>query len=117
MLAPSLSAIPGCASLIAAKLVGETAHVDRFHSKYAFARHNGTAPLPVWSSNGARHRLSRNGNRQLNAAIHRIALTQARCHPDARAPLARRKASGGGVRRCWWLRVVTIWWWGAAAAP
>lgn len=33
-------------------------------------------------------------DRQLNAAIHRIALTQARCHPDARALLARHKASG-----------------------
>ena len=59
-------------------------------------RRNGTAPLPVWSSNRARHRLSRTGNRQLNAAIHRIALTQARCHPDARALLAHRKASGDG---------------------
>ncbi|MFC9769584.1 transposase [Rhodococcus jostii] len=96
VLAPSLLAIPGSGPLIAAKLVGETAHVDRFRSKDAFARHNGTAPLPVWSSNRARHRLSRTGNRQLNAAIHRIALTQARCHPDARALLARRKASGDG---------------------
>ena len=48
VLAPSLLAIPGCGPLIAAKLVGETARVDRFHSKDAFARHNGTAPLPVW---------------------------------------------------------------------
>lgn len=44
----------------------------------ACARHNGTAPLPAWSSNKARHRLSRTGNRQLNAALHRIALTHAR---------------------------------------
>nr|WP_236952445.1 hypothetical protein [Kibdelosporangium phytohabitans] len=36
------------------------------------------------------------GNRQLNAALHRIALTQARCHPDARALLARRRARGDG---------------------
>jgi len=50
----------------------------------------------VWSSNRARHRLSRTGNRQLNAALHRIAMTQARCHPDARALLHRRKASGDG---------------------
>ncbi|SEC36974.1 Transposase IS116/IS110/IS902 family protein [Rhodococcus jostii] len=57
---------------------------------------NGTVPLPVWSSNRARHRFSRNGNRQLNAAIHRIALAQARCHPDTRALLAR-KASGDGT--------------------
>jgi hypothetical protein len=38
----------------------------------------------------------RTGNRQLNAALHRIALTQARCHPDARALLDRRKAGGDG---------------------
>lgn len=96
VLAPSLLAIPGCGPLTAAKLLGETAGVDRFRSKDAFARHNGTAPLPVWSSNHARHRLSRTGNRRINAAIHIIALTQAHCHPDARALLARRKAGGDG---------------------
>lgn len=74
----------------AAKLIGEVAGVDRFRSRHAFARHNGTAPTPVWSSNHERHRLSRAGNRRLNAAIHRIALTQARSHPDARAYLAHR---------------------------
>lgn len=95
-LAPSLLAIVGCAELTAAKIIGETAGVDRFRSKDAYARHNGTAPLPVWSSNHERHRLSRTGNRQLNAAIHRIVLTQARCHPGARELLARRKASGDG---------------------
>jgi ribosomal protein S4 len=44
----------------------------------------------VWSGNRERHRLSRTGNRQLNAAIHRIAITQARCHDDAIAYLERR---------------------------
>ncbi len=95
-LAPSLLAIHGCAALNAAKIVGETAGIDRFRSSDAYARHNGTAPLPVWSSNKTRHRLSRTGNRQLNAAIHRIALTQARNHPDAKALLARRRANGDG---------------------
>ncbi|KOS54671.1 transposase [Rhodococcus rhodochrous KG-21] len=95
-LAPSLLAIPGCAALTAAKIIGETAGIDRSRSKDAFARHNGTAPLPVWLSNRARHRLSRTGNRQLNAALHRIALTQDRCHADARELLARRKADGDG---------------------
>lgn len=66
----------------------------RFRSKDAYARHNGTAPLPVWSGNRQRHRLSRIGNRQLNAAIHRIAITQLRCHPDAIAYLERRMTSG-----------------------
>jgi transposase len=95
-LAPSLLAIPGCGPISAAKIVGETAGIERFRSADAYARHNGTAPLPVWSSNRARHRLSRVGNRQINAALHRIALSQAHCHPDARALLARRKANGDG---------------------
>ena len=32
----------------------------------------------------------------MNAALHRIALTQARVHPGARALLARRRANGDG---------------------
>lgn len=89
-LAPTLLSLVGVGSLTAAKIVAEVADIRRFKSKDAFARHNGTAPLPVWSGNRERHRLSRTGNRQLNAAIHRIAITQARCHPDAIAYLARR---------------------------
>lgn len=94
VLAPSLLAMVGVGALTAAKLVAEVADVRRFKSKDAFARHNGTAPLPVWSGNRERHRLSRTGNRQLNAAIHRIALTQARCHDDAIAYLKRRTERG-----------------------
>ena len=58
-----------------AELVGESAGVSRFRSAAAFARHNGSAPVPVWSGDPTRHRLSRGGNRQLNAALHRIAVT------------------------------------------
>jgi transposase len=89
VLAPSLLALPGVAALTAAKILGQTAGVDRFESKDAYARHNGTAPLPAWSGNRIRHRLARTGNRQLNCAIHRIAITQKRCHPDAQAYLNR----------------------------
>jgi transposase len=92
--APALIAIPGCGALTAAKILGETAGVDRFRSKDAYARHNGTAPLPVWSSNKAHHRLSRTGNRQLNAALHRIAMTQAHWHPAAKDLMTRRKTGG-----------------------
>ncbi|WP_418896284.1 transposase [Streptomyces cupreus] len=63
-LAPALLEIPGCSALTAAKILGETAGITRFKSKSAYARHNGTAPLPVWSGNRERHRLSRMGNRQ-----------------------------------------------------
>lgn len=88
LLAPALLAVPGCGAVTAAKIVAETAHVRRFRSASAYARHNGTAPLPA-SSGSERHRLSRIGNRQLNAALYRIAITQARIHPAAQAMLAR----------------------------
>jgi transposase len=94
VLAPSLLAVPGVAGLTAAKIVAETAGAGRFRSSAAYARHNGTAPLPVWSGNRTRHRLSRTGNRQLNCAIHRIAVTQKRCHPDAQAYLKGQVAAG-----------------------
>lgn len=71
---PPLLALPGCGLLSAAKLVGETAGAGRFRSRAAFARWNGTAPIPVWASNSTRHRLSRGGNRQVNTALHRIEL-------------------------------------------
>ena len=77
--APALLAMPGCGELTAAKLVGEAAGVTRFKSEAAFARHAGVAPIPVWSGNTAgRVRMTRSGNRQLNAALHRIAVTQIR---------------------------------------
>ena len=93
-LAPSLVSLPGCAGLTAAKLLAETADVRRFHSGGAFAMHNGTAPIPVWSGNQQRHRLNRGGNRQLNAALHRIAITQIRLGGDAAAYVARRISLG-----------------------
>ena len=78
-LAPALLALPGCGELTAAKLIGETAGVTRFTREAAFARHAGVAPVPVWSGNTAgRVRMTRSGNRQLNAALHRIAVTQIR---------------------------------------
>jgi transposase len=77
--APTLMALPGCGELTAAKLLGETAGVARFKSEAAFARHAGVAPIPVWSGNTAgRVRMTRSGNRQLNTALHRIAVTQIR---------------------------------------
>ena len=93
-LAPALLRLPGCAGLSAAKLVAETADVRRFRSSAAFAMHNGTAPIPVWSGNHERHRLNRGGNRQLNVALHRIAITQMRLGGPASAYIARRLAMG-----------------------
>jgi transposase len=93
--APTLLAMPGVGALTAAKLVGEAAGISRFKSEAAFARHAGIAPIPVWSGNTAgRVRLTRSGNRQLNAAIHRIALTQIRMDGSGKTYYARKKAEG-----------------------
>src|SRR5579864_198874 len=93
-LAPTLLALPGCGALSAAKLVAETADVNRFHSAAAFAMHNGTAPIPVWSGNTERYRLNRGGNRQLNVALHRVAITQIRLGGPAADYIARRMSRG-----------------------
>jgi transposase len=93
--APGLLAMPGCGELTAAKIVGEAAGVPRFKSEAAFARHAGVAPVPVWSGNTAgRVRMMRSGNRQLNAALHRIAVTQIRLDGLGRA-YYRKKLNAG----------------------
>jgi transposase len=93
-LAPSLLALQGCAHLSAAKLVGETAGIGRFRRASQFARHNGSAPIPVWSGNLERYRLSRGGNRQLNVVLHRIAITQIRLGGPGGTYFERRLAAG-----------------------
>jgi transposase len=93
--APALLEVPGCGALTAAKIVGETAGVDRFRSEACFAMFTGTAPIPVWSGNTAgRVRLNRGGNRQVNAALHRIAITQVRLGGPAKTYLERQRAAG-----------------------
>lgn len=90
-----LLAIPGCGPLTAAKIAGETANVDRFRSEACFAMNAGVAPLPVWSGNTrGRVRMNRTGNRQLNAALHRIAVTQIRLDGLGRAYYRKRLDHG-----------------------
>jgi transposase len=97
--APTLLAMPGCGELTAAKLLGETAAVTRFKSEAAFARHAGVAPIPVWSGNTAgRVRMTRSGNRQLNAALHRIAVTQIRLNGLGQAYYRKRLHTGASNR-------------------
>ena len=112
-LAPELLALPGCGALSAASLVGETAGAERFASAARFAMHAGVAPLPVSSGQSNRHRLNRRGNRQLNAALHRIALTQLRMHGPAQAFVARKRAEGKSTRealRCLKRHLARIVW-------
>jgi hypothetical protein len=85
---------PGFGPLTAAKLVGEVAGAGRFSSDAKLARAAGLAPIPVSSGKTNRHRLDRGGNRQINAAIHRVAVTRARCHPETKAYVERKTAQG-----------------------
>jgi transposase len=91
---PALLSVPGMGVLGAAMIVGETAGITRFISKDAFARFNGTAPMPVWSGNNVRVRLSRGGNRRINTALHMAAVTQQRLDGNGAAYLAKQLTAG-----------------------
>ena len=96
--APALLELPGCAAVTAAKLLAEIGPIDRFKTDAQLARHGGVAPLEASSGRVQRHRLDRGGNRQLNAALYRIAITQARYYAPAREYLERKRAEGKSRR-------------------
>jgi transposase len=91
---PRLLELPGVGVLTAAKLIAEVAGVERFRSEAKLARIAGVAPIPASSGNRTRFRLDRGGNRQLNSAFHRMAVTQMRCHQPAKDYVARRLSEG-----------------------
>jgi transposase len=93
-LAPGLLAERGCGVLTAAKLIGEIAGVERFATDAKLARTAGSAPIPASSGRTDRHRLDRGGNRQLNCALHRLAVSKSRLDPETAAYLARKQAEG-----------------------
>jgi transposase len=96
--APALLTMPGCGTIVAARIIAEVANIERFKTDAQLALYAGVAPLDASSGRQRRHRLNRTGNRQLNHAIHIIAVTQARTYPPARAYLARRKADGKSTK-------------------
>lgn len=91
-LAPTLLEEVGIGPISAAKLLA--CDPGRFKSEAAFARCNGTAPIPASSGKTVRHRLNRGGDRQVNNAIHTIALSRSLHHPETRAYLDRRIGEG-----------------------
>jgi transposase len=92
--APQLLAEKGLGVLIAAKLIGEIAGIDRFTSDAQLARISGCAPIPVSSGQTSRHRLDPGGNRQLNHAFHMLALTKILNDPRTAAYLAKQRSNG-----------------------
>jgi transposase len=98
-IAPQLLDQPGFGPLIAAKLVGEIAGAQRFATAAKLARAAGVAPIPASAGNTQRQRLDQGGNRQINAALHRVIVTRARCHPETRDYIARRRNEGKSTRK------------------
>jgi transposase len=94
----SLMSLRGVGPVVAAIILGETRDVRRFADRARYARLNASAPIPASSGHTRRMRLNPGGNRQLNHALHIIALTQSRCDPRARDYLARKIAAGASHR-------------------
>jgi transposase len=97
-LAPRLPVERGCGVLTAAKLIGEIAGIDRFATDAKLARLAGSAPIPASSGRTDRHRLDHGGNRQLNCALHRLAVNKGRLDPETAAYLTRKHADGKSRR-------------------
>ena len=100
---PQLLAEMGCGTLVAAILIGHTAGVQRFGSEASLALLSGTAPIRCSSGARTQHRLNRGGDRQLNHALHIVAITRAQRDPATKEYLARKEAEGKttkGALRC-----------------
>jgi transposase len=100
---PALLDELGVGTMTAAELINAWSHPGRLRSDAAFASLGGAAPIPASSGLVVRHRLNRGGDRQLNRALHTIALTRLTHCPETRAYAARRLAEGKTareVKRC-----------------
>jgi transposase len=93
----------GLGVLTAAQILLFWSHPGRIRTEAAFAMLSGTAPVPVSSGRTGRHRLNRLGDRQLNRALHTMAVSRMRSHPPTLAYIQRRRAEGKTdreIRRC-----------------
>jgi transposase len=102
-LVPDLLAECGIGPVSAAQLVVSSGDAQRMKRESSFAALAGTSPVEASSGPTRRHRLNRGGDRQLNCALHVIAVTRIRCHPETRAYHQRLLASGKTrreARRC-----------------
>ena len=91
---PALLAEAGVGPVVAAQLLVSWSHHGRVRNEAAFASLAGVAPLEASSGQRTRHRLSRMGDRNLNRALHTVAITRLRCHEDSRNYETRRSAEG-----------------------
>ena len=96
--APQLLDQPGIGPITAAQVFIAWSHPRRCRNEAAFARLAGVAPLEASSGQRTRHRLNRRGDRQLNRALHNIAITRTRHCPKTQAYIAKRISQGKTTR-------------------
>ncbi len=90
---PLLIAINGLGPPSAGQIVGLVGQ-RTFRSEAHFAAYSGASPIQASSAGKTRHRLSRFGNRKLNAVVHRAAMTQCRSYQPAKTYMHRRQQDG-----------------------
>lgn len=100
---PDLLDLTGVGPIVAATVLTAWSHPGRCRSDAAFAMLAGAAPIPASSGKTVRYRLNRSGNRQLNRALHTIALSRLQHDPATRAYADKRRhqaRSDREIKRC-----------------
>lgn len=107
----TLTALFGLGPVLSARILGRVGDINRFPSEAHFASYCGAAPIEASSRDTVRHRLSRAGDRTLNRALHMMAITQVRSHPEGRTYYQRKRAAGKShneAMRCLKRRLVSV---------
>jgi transposase len=91
---PALLEIQGIGAVNAAQILTAWSHPGRVRSEAAFAALAGTCPVPASSGGTTRYRLNRGGDRQLNKALHTIALIRMNYDQDTKDYVAKRTHQG-----------------------
>src|SRR5215207_10079583 len=88
----------GIGPVVAGQVITSWSHHGRVRSEAAFAKLGGVAPIEASSGTVIGHRLNRSGDRQLNRALHTIALVRMRQDSATNAYVQRRLAAGKTIR-------------------
>jgi transposase len=96
--APALLEECGVGPVCGAQLLVSSGDPSRMRSEASFAALAGTSPVDASSGKQRRHRLNRGGDRQLNWALHVVALQRIRHHPETGAYYQRLLAAGKTTR-------------------
>jgi transposase len=96
--------VDGVGPIVSGRLLARTRQMSRFPTAAAFASYAGVAPVEVSSADRVRHRLPRGGDRQLNLALHIVAVNQIRMPSSAGRAYYDTKIAAGKTekeaRRC-----------------